>query len=269
MAPNQSARRPLLGLILIFLLAAVVTYVVFAAFVAGPDRGTTFYVALSLVISAEFVFFAFLAHSKLVHAGVVTAGAATRHQVLALIFVWFVLSAIAGGIISHPENADSIFSDRVLAIHLVLTFLFFAAAYFMYTKDVEVGRVDAALVKERSKIQRIVPDIEDVMEAVTNLGRRQSEHAVQADRVRKKLDTIRTGLELALFSERSVTEGTGIGHDWNAQIEEQIERLMRSSEQAAKATSETATEVLQGIADQTDAVLKTLKLRERSLTQRG
>lgn len=266
MPGTRSAGATLGWLCVLFLMGAAVTVAAFAVFIPGPERGMTFYVALSIVVAAELVFFAHLAHSKLADAGGPTVSSATRIQVQVLIFIWFVLSVIGAVLAADPDHADTAYADRVLAIYLILTFVFFAVSYFVYAKDIEVERVDRQLIEERRAVQLAVPDIEQVMRAVGNLGDDHAEHAILADRVYKKLDSFRTAVEGAFVSERALDRE---GEDWNAKLEQQVGELVALSGKAPDATAENASALLREISEKADAMLTTLRRREQALMSGG
>lgn len=265
MSPSSSASATIFWYSLLFLFGAAVTCAAFAVFVSGPDRTTTFYVAQSVVIAAELTFFAHLLHSKLVKAGAPSASRATRIQVQVLIFIWFLLSVIVGAVIAHPKNADTVFADKVLVIHLILTFIFFASTYFLYAKDIEVERADRQLAQERKAIQLNMPDVERVMGAVAELGAQHAAHAVLADRVGKKLDRVRSELDSTLVSERGLDRPEE-AQEWNARIEKEVSELVRLSGEVAAATAEQAPAILNDISEKAEDVLSTLRRREQSLT---
>lgn len=266
MTQSRSAVSTLMWLCLFFLLGALVTWAAFSVFIPRPDRGMTFYISLSLVCATEFIFFAHLAHSKLAEAGVATTSTATRIQVHVLIFIWFLLTVIAAAIASSPTRADTAAADKVLVIHLILTFLFFAGAYFLYAKDIELEKVDTRLEQERRKTRLNVHEIEAVIREVDGLGRRHGTHAVLADRLCKKLDSVRTGLEAAFVSERELTEQGEGGEGWAAQIERQVAQLVSLSREASTLAPDVVPERLGSLAEQADAILDTLREREGTLT---
>jgi hypothetical protein len=262
MAQQRSVGATLFWLSLLFLLAAAVTCAAFAVFVPGPDRGKTFYVALSIVVAAELVFFAHLAHSALARAGVPTASAATRFHVHGLILLWFVLAVVTAIIAADPDRADTLAADRVLVVYLILTFLFFAAAYFVYSRDLQVEEADREVAAERKHVAAQAVDVEQVMATVRQLGRAHAECALAADGVVKKLDIVRSELEGALVSERGPDPGE---EDWDGRLTQQLTELVGVSSSAAAAPAEKVPDMLTRIAGQADAILATMKQRERSL----
>ena len=249
MGQSVSIHRTLLWMSLFFLLAALATYATFAAFVAGPDRRTTFYVAVSLVCAAELVLFAHMAHSRLARAGVPTASRAGRIQVNVLILVWLVLTIIAATVMANPAKADTIYSDRVLAVYLVLTFLFFLGVYGIYTRDIEISKVDRQLVAQRRILQLNVPDIEQVMRAVEELGRQHADQAVLADRVRKRVDTVRSALEGLLVGAHALDSEQGAEvENCDSQIIQQVTQLIGLPGGASKTAGDQVAKILSEIA---------------------
>lgn len=268
MAQPRPVAATLLWLCVLFFLAAAVTAAAFFVFVPGPDRADegrmlTFYVAMSLVIAAEFMFFAHLAFSKVAEARGGEVSTATRFQVQGMIVLWLVATIVAAVLSVDPERAGTIKADKILIIDLILTFFFFAFAYFMYGKDVEVGRATRALAAERSRVQISVPDLEQVIRAVADLGRRLPEHAVAADQAGKKVDTVRSALEGAIVSERAL--GEEALRQMDAQIQQQIDQLAGLARGLAQAASDQVPQALRGIGEQAEAILTSARRRERAL----
>lgn len=259
MAATRSIGSTLLWFALLALLGVLVTCAVFAVFVPGPERGKTFYVAASIVCCAVITFFAHLTHSRLASRGVPTATPPVRIQVQFLIFIWLIAAIIAAAVAANPEHADTFYSDRVFMVYLVLTFLFFMAAYFVYTKDIEVDAEDRDLAQERRDVQFNVPDIETVMHAVQDTARQHPEHAVLADRVYKRLDTVRSALEGILVS---VTAGDQ-GPHWNAEIAGQVTKLVSLSNLPGDRAE--VLKALDEIDRQAGVILSVVKKRERDL----
>ena len=266
MGSSGSARTTLLWHAGLALLGILIACVAFAAFVPGPERGNTFYIAACIVCTAILVLFAHLAHTRLARAGYPTASAPTRIMVQFLIFIWFVLAVITAIVVSHPERADTLFADRVFVIYLILTFVFFGAAYYLYTKDIEVEQENRELAAARRKIHVHVPDVEDVLRAVKEVGNTHEAHAVLADRVEKKVDTVRTALEAAFVSDHALERPGGHGFDWNAEVERQhaeieseVARLKELASAATAASNEEAADRLTQIGNQADGMLSMLK----------
>jgi hypothetical protein len=266
MSASHSVRSVLFWYFVLFLLAAAVTCAAFFVFVPGPDRKLTFYVALSLVVAAEFVFFSHLLHSRLAEMGLPTATSATRAQVQGAIAIWFIATVVLAVLAVNPDRADTFTADRLLVIDLILTFLLFACAWFLYSRDVEVQQVTADLVEERESIQVKIPDLEEAVRAVADAGRKHAEHAVAADRVAKKLDTVRSAIEGALVSERALA---GDDRDWASKIQGQVVQLSELSGKAGGADADQVADALERVAKQAEEVLATLKRRDKSLISGG
>ena len=262
MVGSRSVGATVLWLSLLFLMAAVVTAAVFTVFVAGPDRGMTFYVCLGLVVAAEMVFFSHLLHSRLAQAQAGSATSATRIQVQGLIFVWFVLTVIAAAVAASPSRADALAADRVLVIDFILTFLFFGVAYALYARDREVEAANVELHERRRQIQANAEPVREVLEIVSQLGRRHAAHAVLADQVHKKVDMVRAQLEAALVSERTAQQ---VASEQASQVAPQVARLVELAGRAKSVSEEEAPGALQEIAAQCETLLGLLRRRERAV----
>lgn len=259
----RSMLSSILWMFLLFLFGACVTCAVFCVFVMGPERGMTFYFALGLVIAAEFVLFLHLANPG-ARAGGTSSSPATRYMAQGAIFIWFILTLIVAAFAVHPSRADTIASDKILIIDLILTFFLLVCLYAIYAKDLQIGQINQALADERAEIQFDIPALEEVMRFANELGGKHKEHAVLADRVRKKIDTVRSAIDGVMVSESALTSDSG-GEDWPRKIQEQIAKLVGFSSESDM-NSEQAQEALDKTAKQADTILSTLKQRERSFT---
>ncbi|MCP4643326.1 MAG: hypothetical protein GY851_22960 [bacterium] len=262
MAVTRSVGSTLIWYAVLAFIGVLVVCSMFAVFVPGPERGQAFYVAASIVCFALLVSFTHLAHSKLAALGVPTATPPTRIQVQILIGVWLVLAIVTAILAANPEKADTFYTDRVFMVYLVLTFLFFAAAFFLYSKDIEVEAMDQEVAEERRSIQFSVPDVESVKRTVAELGERFPAHALLADRVGKRVDMALSGLEAVHVSaSRSGFDGP----DWNAALAEQVTGLVSLSSESLSVEEEGAPDLLNRLAAQADLVVSTLRKRERAL----
>lgn len=257
--------RTLLGYSLLALAAILVTCAAFAVFVPGPDRGTTFYVALSVVCAAELVLFAHLAHSALARWATASELGAVRIQVHVLIAVWLLLAIVAAVIISHPENQDTLFADRVLIVYLIVTFCFFAATYFLYSKHFELAKASQHLATERNAVQQFIADIDDVLEAVRQMGERQPDQAIAADRTQKKLETVRSDITSVVVSERQARGGVET-QGWLDRFAEEVDKLAQVARDRLGSEAADPAGVLAEIEKQVEVIRRHLRSRPGALT---
>lgn len=256
---TPSVGSVLLWFMLLAVLAVLVTCAAFAVFVPGPDRGITFYIAASIVCTAELVLWAQLLHTRLAARGVPTATPPVRIQIHALAVLWLLAAIVVSIIALNPERADTFGADRAFIVYVILTFLFFLGAYFLYARDIAVERMDRATAIARREVQSGLPNIEYAMRMVRDISQHFSEHAIAADRVHKKLDTVRSALEGVL-----VTAGGTPGFDWDAALVEQVNRFVALAELPQDAADAAAR--LEKLAQQTEIVLSTIRKRERAIT---
>jgi len=263
MTPPRSIIPSLLGMFLLFIFGAVVTCAVFFVFIPGPDRGMTFYFALSLLVAVEFVFFIHLANPGLERAGAKVSSPATRYMVIGAIFIWFILTLIVAALAVSPARADTMAADKILIVDLIITFLLFAFIYFMYTKDLEVGQIDQKLVSERRAIQSDIPALEKMMKFAVDLGGQFPEHAVLSDRIGKKVDTVRTALTGISTMEHTPAEEKD-KLEWQLKIHDEITQLVNLAGRPGQSSGQ-ALETLNEIGKQTEKILVTLQGRDRFL----
>ena len=258
----RSVFSSLIWLFLLFLFGAGVTWAVFSMFILGPERGMTYYFALSIVIAAEFVIFLHLANPG-ARAGGKASSPATRYMAQGGIFVWFILTLIVAAFAVSPSRADTAAADKILLIDLVLTFVLLVFLYVIYAKDFEIGGITQQLADERANIQFDIPALEQVMRFTTDIGQQHSEHAALSDRVGKKVDTVRSAIDGVMVSESAMLQGKG--GDWPARIQEQISELVGNFDDV-DISSDQALERLNNISKQADTILTTLRQRERAIT---
>lgn len=262
MATSRAAGPVVLWLCLLFVLGALATAAVFCVFIPGPERGMTFYAAFSLVVTAEFVFFAHLAQSKLLQIRGSAVSAPVRYQVQGAIVLWFIASVIVAVLALDPERADTAIADRILVIDLVLAFLFFAAAYFLYAKSGEVGRATQELAANRMQIQQWAPQLQRLMSAVSELGHRCPEQAEEAYRTAKRVDAVRTAVEGALVSERNI--GVDSEESENS-VQKHLSTLAGFAQSLAEASAEQAPQLLAQVRQHADDAMTALRARERAI----
>jgi len=266
MSGSKSSISTIGGISVFFAVGAVVTCALFLVFVPGPERGITFYVAMCIVITAELVLFTHLAYSRLARAFPPGPSRAIRLEVHALILLWLIAAIITAILAVRPENTDTFTADKIFVIYLLVTFLFFVAAYFLYSNSIEIEETDAQLVAERKDITSKAPDIDHVIRAVEDIGHRNAEYSVQVDRVWKKLNTLRSNIESAFVSERTLSQPASSVHDWSSQLEQQVSQLVTLSDSASTITPEKVPELLDNIVSKAESIITTLQKRENSLT---
>lgn len=259
MSTKPSIGATLFGHGIVGVVGVLVICCVFAVFVPGPERGPTFYVAAGIVCAAWLTLFIHLAHSKLAARGVPTASPPTRILISFLAIIWLVAAVLAAIFALDPERADTMAADRVFMIYLVLAFLFFAAAYFIYSKDIEVEAEDREVAKARRNIQFNIPDVESVMRSVDAAGDEFPEQAALVERVHRKLDSLRIALEGVLVS---ASAGDQL-RSWDTEISEQITELIRLGN--LPQDEKEIPDKLEAIARHADLIMVTVGKRERAM----
>jgi len=260
--PSRSSGATLLWLSLIFLFAAAITATIFLVFIPEPDRGMTFYVVLSLVIAAELVLFSHLAYNRLAETDP-TVSTAARIQVQGLVVIWFIATVIIAAYATSQPRADTLASDKLLLIDLVITFLFFLAAAAIYGRSREVEEADQSITAKRVELRTRARDIDQVLLAVDQLGAREQQHAALAAGVRKKLELTRTSLESTFVSSR-VADAQGSDGEFVMRLDEEVEKLLSLSASAATVPVPMAAELLNKIGGQAEALTRLIRQHDRS-----
>lgn len=246
-------------------MAAAITVVIFAVFVPGPDRGLTFYIAVSLVVGAELLGCAQFAYSKLAQAGVPAATPAARQQVTVLVVLWFLLTVVVSLLAIDPKRADKLAADRLLAIYLGLTFLFFVGMYLMYSRDIQVKQSEERLGEERQALVANMTIVDDLLREVHEVGRRYPSCAAAADSTRRKLNVARTALQASLVSERSLNRWDPDLSDANLRLAQELKGLAECSGELTSAAPDGIPALLQQAGQRSEAVVRALKQREQRL----
>jgi len=262
MAPYRGVGNAVLWLCLLFVIGVAATAAVFCVFVPGPERGMTFYVVFSMVVTAEFVFFAHLAQSKLAQLRGSTVSAPVRYQVQGAIVLWFIATAVTAALALDPKRADTMAADRILVIDLVLAFVFFACAYFLYAKSDEVGRVTQEMAAARKRIQGWAPELQQLISAIGELGCRFPQRAEEADRTAKKVDTVRSAVEGVLVSERTTSSSAD---EVENRVRERLSALVGLAQGIAEVPDDQTSQLLAKIRRFADDAMAALQARERAL----
>lgn len=214
-------------LLIMFLLAALITIVLFLSAVAPESRGVAFYVWMAVVCTGEFVFFAWSVNYSAVRRHGRGVSGATLHIVHAMIGIWFligILLAVVGGLL--PGKGDQ-YHDVVAELFAVLTFVFLFAASSLYAKDLETQAEDRVTQPERVELQVWATAVDRARDELRRFGQEHADHTVAVDGLIKKLDAIHTSLQHAPPGKTGVQEeesGRSVSK-FNTQIIALLEKL--------------------------------------------
>jgi len=262
----MKSRQPILGSLLwitvLFLLGALITISAFMLLVPPERRGTGFFLALTAICAAEFVGFAWTANYFLSLRSDFRVSGATQILIHLLIVGWFVITVLFSLVMAPASSAqgDPSWTRWVIVIYVALTFLYFVAAIALYSRDATLQAVDRLTQGERQELQVRVGDVDRAVLAIRNWAKQAPDQSAAADRLVKRLDGIRTGLQYAPPAKAGAMEESGPRsvQAVNAQIGKQLEELgacVAGFGGSADAASRSAGAV-GGILDQIDSLLE-------------
>ncbi len=227
--------------LMMFVLAALITIVIFLAAVAPGDRGIAFYVGMAVLCGGEFIIFAWVINYWISRQGRGLSGATLR--IIHLMMIWWFLIAlpvamVVGGMAGWRYSRWHDVAAELLA---VMTFLFFLGATMIYAKDLELQAEDRATRPERIELQVWVTAMEQACDQLRHLASEQADHAVAVDRLTKKLDAVRTSLQHAPPGKIGVHEEEGgrSASQYNARIVVSLEELQAKLSKACAGGQET------------------------------
>jgi len=212
--------------LLMFLMAALITIVIFLTAVSPGDRGIAFYVWMAVLCGGEFVIFAWSVNYSLSRHGRGLSGATLRvvHWMMIWWFIFTVPAAITGGL---SEWRFSQYHDVVAELFAIGSFLYFLGATVLCLKDLELQAEDRATQPERVELQVWATAVDQAKEELRRFGAEHPDQTVAVDRLVKKLEAVRTSLQHAPPGKIGVHEEEGgrSARQYNAQIVALIEGL--------------------------------------------
>jgi len=230
MANGQSARNTVVWLSVMFLAAAIITIFAFLTAVPPADRGRPFYIWMAVACAAELLFFAWTANWSISRRSPRTITGATRVMIHVLIAVWLLITLLTAVIATHLKQDMSYYNDRIAIAYAALTLLFFFGSYLLYSKDLVIQREDKITQADRLELRAHVVDVEEVSESLRRLAADNPDSGITLDRLVKRLDAVRTGLDFAPPGKIGVLEEDGGRHvdEINARIIGEIQELADS-----------------------------------------
>ena len=230
MANGRSARNTVVWLSVMFLAAAIITIFAFLTAVPPADRGRPFYIWMAVACAAELLFFAWTANWSISRRSPGTTTGATRVMIHVLIAVWFLITLVTAFVATHQRQEMSYYNDRIAIAYAALTLLFFFGSYLLYAKDLTIQREDRITQADRLELRAHVADVEKVSDSLRRLGADSPDSALVLDRLAKRLDAVRTGLDFAPPGKIGALEEDGDRHvdEINARIIGEIRELAES-----------------------------------------
>ncbi len=260
MLSGKARIGPAILMAVIFLLVAVLTITAFLAF-GEPilsERGSGFYIWMTVVCAAELVLFAWTANwyfssqsSKKVSGAVViiihvmiviwvigtiyTASAMTSRKTIEKFtkgVVDIVEEHLPYGVAGQKtdESDANRFNDPIAFLYMGFTLIFFIGAVFLYTADMAHQEKDYITQTERKNVSVRVPDTEFASSTLKKACAVYPDSAVRIDRLAKRIEGISTSLHYAPPAKPGTREeqgGVSVA-DINLEINNEVTLLMQS-----------------------------------------
>lgn len=178
----------------LFLGAAGLTVAGFVTFIPPWHRSFTFYAVIAFNCVAELALCGY-GGMLLVTGGSPKRPAHAVHiRVLWLMVLWVLALLVSGGFAVRPSLADTFYSDKIILIQSVFTFLVFAGVYLFQRQATVLAGEQAAPQAERAELRAYAGGIEPLLAMLRRLGQRHPERTVALDRLARRLDMVRTQL---------------------------------------------------------------------------
>lgn len=184
----------LLGLGVLFVIAAGLTVAAYFSFIIPEYRGEAFYAAIVASCIAELVFLGYIGYTVAARAAPDQPDPAVRLRLMMLIGLWTLLILVTGGIAAAPGNADTFFSDHIILLQLITSFFGFAAVFFQHWQATVVQQREASPQQERRQLESYTGGLAGLLDNLRTLVDRKPEEAVALDALIKRVSTLKTQL---------------------------------------------------------------------------
>lgn len=258
---NRAPLATLIWIVLLLACAVGLTVAGFRAAILPEHRGTAFDAVVATTCAAEFIFTVGLYYLLAVPHTVRRPSPAVRIRVVALMVVWFFLILTAGAIAVAPANAGTRFTEHILLIQAIPTFLLLVAAYFLNRQDVLLQVRQEGPQQGRIGLQAHAGRLDAMIESIRAISQRRPRQAAELDRLQQRLDTIRTQLvSVSPVAQRE--PGRSMEPIPAEQIQEQLKQLAEKLNQLTAANDEQFEARLAASRQTVDAVVALLRRHE-------
>jgi len=190
-------RAPLatfIGIALLVACAMGLSVASFRAAILPEDRGTAFHTVVITTCVAEAILGAGLFYLLAVPHTVRRTSPAVRIRVVVLIVIWFFVLLVTGAIAVAPANAGTRYTENILLVQAIPTFLLLLAVYFFDRQDVLLQVREEIPQRERVDLQTCAGDVDAMIESIRRIAERRPQNAAELDRLGRLLDTLKTQL---------------------------------------------------------------------------
>jgi hypothetical protein len=258
---NRAPLTTLIWIVLLLACAVGLTIASFRAAILPEHRGTAFDTVVATTCAAEFIFAAGLYYLLAVPHTVRRPSPAVRIRVLVLMVVWFFLLLTAGVIAVAPANTGTRFSENILLIQAIPTFLLLVAVYFFNRQDVLLQVRQEVPQEGRIDLQLHAGRLDAMIESIRAISQRRPQQAAELDRLQKRLDTLKTQLvSVSPVAQRE--PGRSMEPIPAEQIQEQLKQLSDKLNQLTAANDEQFEARLAALRQTVDAAVALLRRHE-------
>lgn len=258
---NRSPAVMLFWLGLFTLFAIGLTVAAFYTLILPEDREATFYSVMVSLCVAEMILFGYLAYLATVPESVERPSPAARMRILVLVVIWFVIMLIAGSIAVHPSQADTFYSDKIILLESIVTFLFLLGAFFVHGQDVSIQVRDEVPQQGSIQLQTYAGGVDELVDAIRRLQERCPDSSLVLDRLGTRLDTLKTQLTAV-----SPVTDRPMGRLAEPVSSEQIETRLRELRKVVLGLRDANEAELDGVGERVDSLISLLRRREDMTT---
>jgi len=250
----------------LLLLAAIgLTIGTFYAFLLPEHRGLTFYSVVVSTCLAEVVLFGYMAYFLVVPHTVKRPSPAVRMRILVVVVIWFLIVLVSGSVAVSPSLADTFYSDKIIVLQSILTFLLLLGAFFLHRQDVLLQIRDEVPQQQRVRMQSYAGGVDALLESLRWLTQEHPERAAEVERLAKRVDTLKTQLlSVSPVAERE--PGRQVDPVSDEEIEQGLRRLHQTVEGLAEAGGETLEQQLPKVRREVEGLSALLRRREDVIT---
>jgi len=266
MSRGPDVRATLVWLAIPFLILVMLTIAVFLTFSSPESRDKFFYLWLIVACTAEYVFFAWAANRLLRrHMGRSVSGA-TQLTIYVMIVIWLALILGATFLMAQDAVPANRYSDKIALACAILTFLFLAGAIMLYAQDMRISGETARTMSARADLRIRTRDINFACDALRDAQSKNPDHAVDLDRLVKRLDAARTAMDYAPPSKLETAEDDGASqvYDVNRRIIAEVSMLRQSAERLRDGARNVKKEI-ENVRSEIDNIESMLRERQQIL----
>lgn len=146
---------------------------------------------------AELVFFGYLLYVIGARSAPDQPDVANRLRLMMIVTVWMLVILVSSAIAAAPSSSDSFFSNGMLVLQLIFTFLVLVAVFFQHRQALVVQMRDAVPQVQRRRLDSYAGGMDNLLADLRALAARAPERIVEIEALSRRVDTVRTQLRSA------------------------------------------------------------------------